>query len=38
MNELWESSFSLVANCTEKTLFVRFFEDDNVTMTVGFDK
>ena len=28
-NEYWESTFTEVINCNEKTLLVRFFEDDN---------
>ena len=31
----WESTFTEVANCTDKTWFVRFFEDDN--RTIKFD-
>lgn len=34
----WESSFTDVINCTEKTLFVRFFENEEKTMTLDFNK
>lgn len=37
-NEYWESSFTEVINCTEKTLFVRFFENEEKTMTLDFNK
>lgn len=33
----WESTFTEVANCREKTLFVRFFEDEERTLTLRFD-
>lgn len=36
-NSYWESSFTEVINCNEKTLFVRFFENDEKTMTLSFD-
>ena len=36
-NEYWESSFTEVINCNEKTLFVRFFEDDNRTIKLSFE-
>ena len=36
--EYWESSFTEVVNCTEKTIFVRFFENDMQTVKLGFDK
>lgn len=36
-NEFWESSFTEVINCNKKTLFVRFFEDNNKTITLSFD-
>lgn len=36
-NEYWESSFTEVINCQEKTLFIRFFEDDAKTMTLSFE-
>ena len=35
VNKYWESTFTLVADCTEKTLFVRFFEDDSRTLTLS---
>ena len=34
----WESTFTHVVNCNKKTMTVRFFEDDNKVMTLGFDK
>lgn len=34
----WESSFTNLVNCNKKTLTVRFFEDDNRVITLGFDK
>lgn len=34
----WESSFTEVINCNDRTLFVRFYEDDDLTLTLGFDK
>ena len=37
-NEYWESSFTEVINCNERTLFVRFFENDSKTLKLGFDK
>lgn len=36
--EYWESVFTEVANCTDRTLFVRFFEDNERTLTLSFDK
>lgn len=36
-NVYWESTFTEVANCNARTLFVRFFEDDACTLTLGFD-
>ena len=36
-NVYWESTFTEVANCTERTLFVRFFENDEYTLTLAFD-
>lgn len=32
----WESVFTVVANCSKKTLFVRFFEDSARTLTLTF--
>ena len=37
-NEYWESSFTEVINCNERSLFVRFFEDDNRTIKLTFDE
>ena len=37
-NEFWESTFTEVINCNERTLFVRFFEDESRTLTLGFDE
>lgn len=34
-NEYWESSFTEVINCNEKTIFVRFFEDDSKTIKLS---
>lgn len=36
-NEFWESAFTIVANCNEKTIYVRFFENDEKTMVLSFD-
>lgn len=36
-NEYWESSFTEVINCSEKTLFVRFFENDEKTIKLDFN-
>ena len=36
-NEYWESSFTEVINCNERTLFVRFFEDDSRTIKLSFE-
>lgn len=36
-NEYWESSFTEVINCNNKTLKVRFFEDDSKTITLSVD-
>lgn len=36
--QLWESTFTIVANCTAKTLFVRFFEDDKRAVKLGFGR
>lgn len=35
-NEYWQSAFTEVINCNNKTLFVRFFEDNNKTYTLSF--
>ena len=37
-NEYWESSFTEVINCNEKTLLVRFFEDDSKIIKLSFEK
>ena len=37
-NEYWESAFTEVINCNKRTLFVRFFEDDNMTYTLSFNE
>lgn len=34
----WESVFTLVANCTKKTIFVRFNENNAHTLTLSFDR
>ena len=34
----WESVFTNLVNCNKKTITVRFFEDENRVMTLGFDK
>lgn len=36
-NEYWESTFTNIVNCNEKKLFVRFFEDEERTLTLTFD-
>lgn len=36
-NEYWESTFTEVINCNNKTIFVRFFEDDSKTMMLSLD-
>lgn len=36
-NEFWESSFTEVVNCNNKTIFVRFFEDSNKKLTLSFE-
>lgn len=35
-NTYWESVFTEVVNCNERTLLVRFYEDDAKTLTLGF--
>lgn len=37
-NEYWESTFTEVINCKEKTLYVRFFEDDTRSIKLSFKK
>ena len=34
----WESSFTTIANCNEKTMRVRFYEDNSNVLNLGFDK
>lgn len=34
----WESVFTEVINCNKKTLTVRFYENDDMKMTLSFDK
>ena len=34
----WQSIFSNVVNCNKKYMTLRFFEDDNRVLTLGFDK
>ena len=36
-NEYWETIFTEVVNCNNRTLFVRFYEDDSKTLTLTFD-
>lgn len=36
LNKFWESIFTEVVNCTEKTILVRFFENDELTLKLGF--
>ena len=33
----WESIFTEVANCNNRTIDIRFYEDDSKRMTLGFD-
>lgn len=33
----WESTFTEIADCTTRTLFVRFFEDEARCLTLGFE-
>ncbi len=33
----WNSAFTIVANCTQKTLFVRFFEEHDNVLNLSFD-
>ncbi|MBQ0079001.1 MAG: hypothetical protein KBS66_03785, partial [Eubacterium sp.] len=37
-NEYWESVYTILANCTDKTMKIRFFEDDERTIELGFDE
>lgn len=34
----WESAFTHLINCNKRTMTIRFFEDDNKVITLGFDK
>lgn len=34
----WESSYTTIANCNEKTMRVRFYEDDSNVINIGFEK
>ena len=36
-NTYWESSFTEVINCNNRTLLVRFFEDNNKKLKLSFD-
>lgn len=38
MNSVWESIFTEVANCNERTLTVRFFEDESRVLTLSFEE
>ena len=35
--EFWWSSMTSVVNCNEKSIFIRFFEDDACTLTLNFE-
>ena len=37
INEYWESSFTEVVNCNEKTILVRFFENENKVIKIDID-
>lgn len=37
-NEFWESAFTEVVNCNARTITVRFFEDDDMILKLGFDE
>lgn len=37
MNSLWETTFNNLANCTKKTMRLRFFEDAEKVVTLSFD-
>ena len=37
-NHYWESIITSVTNCNNKTMTIRFFEDDNRVLVLGFDK
>lgn len=34
----WESSYTTIANCSNKTMRVRFYEDDSNVINIGFDE
>ena len=34
----WESSFTTIANCSKKTMRVRFYEDDSNVVELDFNK
>ena len=36
-NEFWESAFTEVINCNNRTLTVRFYENDDYKITLSFD-
>lgn len=35
--EYWWSTMTSVVNCNERTISIRFFEDDDCTLTLGFE-
>ena len=37
LNEFWQSIFTEVVDCNQRTLFVRFYEDNSKTLTLSFD-
>ena len=37
-NYYWESIFTEVVNCNNRTIKIRFYENDDMVMTLGFDK
>ena len=37
-NHYWESILTTVTNCNNKTMTIRFFEDDSRVLELGFDK
>ncbi len=36
LGEYWESVFTVVVNCTQKKLLVRFYENDEYSISLGF--
>lgn len=36
--EFWESTMTSVVNCNEKSIFIRFFEDDSLTLNLDFEQ